>query len=296
MPELPDVITYVEAFNRLLKGSKIQNIVMKSPFVLRTFDPPIESAIGCTIQSFSRLGKRVLWHLDQDLIFVFHLMIAGRFHWKEKPRVLPKSKTDLIAFHFEHGSMMLTEASKKKRASIHVVEGPSQLEPFKRSGIEVLECTQEEFLAQLKAQNRTLKRALTDPNIFSGVGNAYSDEILLEAGLSPLKRTQQLNNEEAIQLFEATRKVLNFWITQFHEELSNGFPEKVTAFRPGMAAHGKYGQPCPKCQTKIQRIRYADNECNYCPRCQTGGKLLADRSLSRLLKGDWPKTIEELEG
>lgn len=293
MPELPDVVVYLQALDRLLAGHAIQKIVIKSPFVLRTFDPPVEDA-QATIVGFGRSGKRIIWNLDNDIRLVFHLMIAGRYHWK-KPGRMPTGKIDLVAFQFEHGTMMFTEASKKKRASLHIVRGDDQLAQFERGGLEVLECTQGEFVERLKLQNRTLKRALTDPTIFSGIGNAYSDEILLAAGLSPLKRTGQLSQAESEKLFDATIKTLNEWIDRLGQSAANSFPEKVTAFRPEMGAHGKYNQPCPKCESLIQRIIYAENECNYCARCQTGGRLLADRSLSRLLKDDWPKTIDELE-
>ncbi|MEL7497396.1 MAG: DNA-formamidopyrimidine glycosylase family protein [Planctomycetota bacterium] len=294
MPELPDVILYLESLQRLLQGRAINRVVLKSPFVLRTFDPPLDDVQG-KIVGFSRIGKRIVWTLDSGIRLVFHLMIAGRFHWKKQPDRLPKSKLELMAFQFDHGTMMFTEASKKKRASLHVVAADSSLESFERGGLEVLEVSAEEFTTRLRQQNRTLKRALTDPTIFSGIGNAYSDEILLAAGLSPLKRTGQLNEGEATRLFEATVNTLRLWMERLREQNEDRFPEKVTAFRPEMIAHGKFNQPCAHCGTAIQRIRYAENECNYCPRCQTGGKLLADRSLSRLLKGDWPKTIDELE-
>lgn len=294
MPELPDVIVYLRSLDKLLGNRILRKTVLKSPFVLRTFEPPIDEAEGRVV-SFSRLGKRILWHLENDIILVFHLMIAGRFHWR-KPGRLPTGKNDLMAFQFDHGTMMFTEASKKKRASLHLVRGESELGPFQRTGLEVLDCSENEFVERLQSQNRTLKRALTDPNIFSGIGNAYSDEILLNSGLSPLKRTGQLKDDESRRLFQAVQSVLQEWIDLLTEQTGDAFPEKVTAFRKEMGAHGKYQKPCPHCGTEIQRIRYAENECNYCPRCQTGGKLLADRSLSRLLKGDWPKTIEELEG
>ena len=299
MPELPDVVVYIESLQRLLTGKKLQKVIIKSPFVLRTFDPPVEEATG-DIAGFDRIGKRIIWRLaagpsaKDPILLVFHLMIAGRFHWK-KPGVLPKGKMDLAAFQFEHGTMMFTEASKKKRASLHIVRGVSALAEFQRDGLEVLTCTRKQFTEQLKVQNRTLKRALTDPSLFSGIGNAYSDEILLNAKLSPLKRTSQLSDDEAVRLYFATTSTLNEWIERLRAQSEGKFPEKVTAFRPEMAAHGKYGKPCPHCDSPIQRIRYAENECNYCARCQTGGKLLADRSLSRLLKDDWPKTIDELE-
>lgn len=293
MPELPDVVVYLQALERLLKGKSLRDTIIKSPFVLRTFEPSIDQAKG-QIVDFSRSGKRIIWHLENEIHLVFHLMIAGRFHWK-KPGRMPTGKTDLVAFQFDHGTMMFTEASKKKRASLHIVCGDNALAQFDRGGLEVFECSPQEFCDRLQSQNRTLKRALTDPTIYSGIGNAYSDEILLAARLSPLKRTSQLSDEESRRLFDATVQTLGEWIERLGRSAADGFPEKVTAFRPEMGVHGKYGEPCPHCQSPIQRIRYAENECNYCARCQTGGKLLADRSLSRLLKDEWPKTIDELE-
>ena len=293
MPELPDIVVYLQALDRQLAGKTLERTIVKSPFVLRTFDPPVEEACGMIV-GFSRSGKRIIWNLENNIRLVFHLMIAGRFHWK-KPGRLPTGKLDLMAFQFDHGTMMFTEASNKKRASLHIVRGDGQLSQFERGGLEVLECSLDEFRERLKLQNRTLKRALTDPTIFSGIGNSYSDEILLAARLSPLRRTSQLDQQEVERLFVATVTTLKQWVARLVETAGDSFPEKVTAFRPEMAVHGKYGQPCPYCQSPIQRIRYAENECNYCARCQTGGKLLADRSLSRLLKDDWPRTIDELE-
>ena len=294
MPELPDVFLYLNSLRRTLGGKRIEKIVAKSPFVLRTFDPPLEEAEGKLVEQFSRIGKRIVWHCENDLRLVFHLMIAGRFHWRP-PERMPASKTDLIAFQFQHGTMMFTEASQKKRASLHVIQGGDVLTQFDRGGLEPLECSEAEFVDRLQFENRTLKRALTDPRIFSGIGNAYSDEILLSAGLSPLKRTSQLKPAESKRLFHATVATLQQWIDRLIEQVGDGFPKKVTAFRPEMMAHGKYGEPCPQCGAIIQRIVYSENECNYCPKCQTGGRLLADRSLSRLLKDEWPKSIEELE-
>ena len=273
----------------------MNHTIIKSPFLLRTFDPPLDAVKGQKVRGFSRLGKRIVWHCEDGIRLVFHLMIAGRFHWKPNQACLPKSKADLAAFHFDHGTMMLTEASSKKRASLHVISADDDLAQFDRGGLEVLDCTADQFRHRIQSQNRTLKRALTDPSILSGIGNAYSDEILLAARLSPLKRTGQLSEEELARLFEGTQSTLRIWIERLLQGQATSFPEKVTAFRPEMMAHGKYQQPCPKCNTPIQRIRYAENECNYCPRCQTGGKLLADRSLSRLLRDDWPRTVEELE-
>lgn len=295
MPELPDIVVYLDALSRLLRGKKIQKAIVKSPFLLRTFDPPLETVEGQSIAGFSRMGKRVIWHCDDETRMVFHLMIAGRFHWKPEKSQLPKSKTDLAAFQFDHGTMMLTEASSNKRASLHIVAPRDNLVQFDRGGLEVLTCSIDQFRERIKSQNRTLKRALTDPTIFSGIGNAYSDEILLESRLSPLKRTRQLSEEEIRRLHTGVQETMQVWIEKLLHATGDSFPEKVTAFRPEMMAHGKFKLPCPKCQTPIQRIRYAENECNYCPKCQTGGKILADRSLSRLLKDDWPKTIEELE-
>lgn len=293
MPELPDILVYVEALDRLLSDQMMSKVIVKSPFVVRTFDPDISELNQQKLQSFTRSGKRIIWQFENSLCLVIHLMIAGRFHWKSKP-MLPKGKNDLAAFQFEHGTMMLTEASKKKRASIHVVQ-QSQISQFDRGGLDVLNCDLDQFQTVLQRENRTLKRALTSPDKFDGIGNAYSDEILLHAGLSPLKRTLQLKEEEIKRLFENTRTQLTFWTDLLRNQTGTNFPEKVTAFRKEMAAHGKFKQPCPICQTPIQRIVYAENECNYCPKCQTGGKILADRSLSRLLKDEWPKTIEELE-
>ncbi len=292
MPELPDIVLYVEALERLLGKQVLQKVVVKSPFVLRTFEPDIASLDGQTIVRFSRLNKQIVFHFANQTCLVVHLMITGRFHWKTK-KVLPKSKTDLAAFQFEHGTMMMTEMSKKKRAAMHVVK-LEELNQFRRNGINVLECTLNDFSDELKKENRTLKRILTSPDRFDGIGNAYSDEILLHAKLSPLKRTSQLSGDEIERLFDASRSQLELWIERLRAQNGDSFPEKVTAFRPEMAAHGKFNQPCPLCNTPIQRIVYAENECNYCPSCQTNGKLLADRSLSRLLKDEWPSSIDDL--
>lgn len=303
MPELPDIVVYVRSLEKFLGGKRLNRAIVKSPFVLRTFDPPLEDAKGLIVDGISRIGKRIVWHLVDDngtdqVNLVFHLMIAGRFHWKKsQPQKLPKGKNDLIAFQFDHGTMMLTEASTKKRASLHVVSYDTSLALFDRGGIELFECTLDQFSSVLVRENRTLKRALTNPANYSGIGNAYSDELLLLARLSPTQRTQNLKPDEIKRLYEATIETMKVWIERLASSTGDKFPEKVTAFRPEMMAHGKYGETCPQCnETKIQRITFADNEWNYCPRCQTGGKLLADRSLSRLLKDDWPKTIEELEG
>lgn len=295
VPELPDVKIYLEALQRTVGSRQINKIDLRSPFVVRTFEPDLFVVEGTTIRRFQRLGKRIVWELDDDLFLVFHLMIAGRFHWK-KAGTKPRTKIDLAAFHFDHGTLMLTEASQKKRASIHVVQGERSLAAYNPGGIDVLACTLEEFRRELLAENRTLKRALTNPRRFDGIGNAYSDEILHAARLSPIKWTGRLNDAEIARLFESTRTTLETWIDRLREQTGDGFPDKVTAFRKEMRVHGKFGHPCPKCDTPVQRIVYADNETNYCPRCQTEGKVLADRSLSRLLKSDWPKSIEELEG
>lgn len=294
MPELPDIVVYIEALERFVGGRTIEGISLRSPFLVRSVDPDLFAAEGKTIRGFRRLGKRIVFELDDHLFLVFHLMIAGRFHWK-KAGAKPRGNTDLAAFHFKHGTLMLTEASQKKRASLHVVRGEHGLVEHQREGLEVLECDEASFRAVLQSENHTLKRALTDPRLFSGIGNAYSDEILHAARLSPTKWTSRLSDDELARLFVAVRSTLRGWIGRLREQTGDRFPEKVTAFRPEMAVHGRFGQPCPVCQTPIQRIVYADNETNYCPCCQTNGKLLADRSLSRLLKDDWPESIDEPE-
>jgi formamidopyrimidine-DNA glycosylase len=294
MPELPDILSYLEALRRRIVGQQLLKITVRSPFLVRTVEPDLHSLEGQTIVELSRLGKRVVWHFPGERYLVFHLMIAGRFHWK-RAGTLPRGKSDLAAFAFESGTLLLTEASQKKRASLHVVLGTAALAAHRREGIEPLECSLEQFRESLTRENHTLKRALTDPRLFSGIGNAYSDEILHAAMLSPVTLTSRLNSDEIERLFAAARDVLARWTSRLVEKARESFPEKVTAFRPEMAVHGRFGQPCTVCGTTVQRIRYADNETNYCPRCQTGGKLLADRSLSRLLKSDWPRTIEEWE-
>ena len=291
MPELPDVTVYVEAIEARVRGSKLLGIRVASPFVVRTFDPPLGAAAGKSVLAVRRLGKRIVFELDGGLFLVVHLMIAGRFKWLERGAKVP-ARLGLAAFDFEAGTLVLTEAATKKRASIHLVRS---LDDFRRGGIEPLESTPAQFEAALRAENHTLKRALTDPRLFSGIGNAYSDEILHRARLSPVLLTQKLGADEAARLYQATQAVLTEWTSRLRKDAEKGFPEKVTAFRPEMAVHGKYKQPCPVCGTAVQRIAYADNETNYCPRCQTGGKLLSDRSLARLLHDDWPRTIEELE-
>ena len=285
---------YLAALERFVKGHAIVSVQIRSPFLLRSFEPDIHESVDRRVLNFDRMGKRIVWELEQDLFWVFHLMIAGRFQWR-KPQVMPRGKNDLMAVGFEHGTLLMTEASKKKRASLHLVDNRNDLANFKRGGLEVLDCGIDDFADVLRSENRSIKRALTDPNKFSGIGNAYSDEILLEAGLSPFKRTGSLSDDEIERLFQATSTILRSWVETLKKETGSKFPSKVTAFRPQMMAHGKFNEPCPKCQTKIQRVRYSENEMNYCPRCQTGGKVLADRSLSRLLKDEWPKTIEELE-
>ena len=294
MPELPDVLAYLTGLRRLLGGRKIGAIQLRSPFLVRTFEPRLDAAVGRRIVGFRRLGKRIVWALEEDLFLVIHLMIAGRFHWK-KAGTKPTRKIDLVAFHFDSGTMLLTEAGSKKRASLHVVEGEAGLAGHDPGGLEVLEADLDAFAEVLKRRNHTLKRALTDPRLFSGIGNAYSDEILHAARLSPVKWTSRLSDEEVTRLYAATRSTLTDWCTRLQAEADVAFPEKVTAFRPEMAVHGRYGKPCPVCDTTVQEIAYASNETNYCPRCQTDGKVLADRQLSRMLKDDWPKTIEDLE-
>ncbi|MFO0802091.1 MAG: DNA-formamidopyrimidine glycosylase family protein [Gemmataceae bacterium] len=294
MPELPDIAVYIEALESRLRGRRLERVRIAHPFLVRTFDPPLDSTFGKTVRGFRRLGKRIVFELDDELFLVLHLMIAGRLHWKEPGAKIP-GKVGLAAWDFEHGTLTLTEAGTKRRASLHVVKGESALAAHNPAGLEVLECDAAAFHAVLRKHNHTLKRALTDPRLFSGIGNSYSDEILHRARLSPLTWTSRLSEADSRKLFEAVGAVLHEWTARLRKETGEKFPEKVTAFRPGMAVHGRFGQPCPVCGTAVRRIVYAENETNYCPRCQTGGKVLADRALSRLLKGDWPKTIEELE-
>jgi len=293
MPEFPDVTIYVESVRLRIVGQPLLRIRFTSPFLLRSVDPPVHEADGKTVLALRRIGKQIVWQLEDGLFLVFHLMIAGRFHWRKVGANAP-GKIGLAAFDFPDGTLLLTEASTKKRASLHLVKGESSLAQFNRGGIEVLESTVEEFQRALRSENHTLKRALTDPRLFSAIGNAFSDEILHTAQLSPLLLTQKLSDLQVKTLFEATRRTLTEWTDRLRAQTGSEFPEKVTAFHEEMAVHGKYGKPCPICGTKVQRIVYAENECNYCPKCQTGGKMLADRSLSRLLKDDWPKTIDEL--
>ncbi len=294
MPELPDVAVYIQALEKRILRRRLERIRVASPFLLRTASPPLASAEGRTVVALRRVGKRICIGMEGGLWLVLHLMIAGRLHWKKRDAKLSPPR-GLAAFDFENGTLLWTEAGSKKRASLHVVAGEAGLTAVDPGGLETLDNDLEAFGAALTSANHTLKRALTDPRLFSGIGNAYSDEILFQARLSPLALTQKMKPEEIKRLFEATRASLNEWIARLREEAGEEFPEKVTAFRPGMAVHGRYKEPCPRCGAKIQRIRYASNETNYCPNCQTGGKLLADRSLSRLLRADWPKTPEDLE-
>jgi formamidopyrimidine-DNA glycosylase len=294
MPELPDVVVYIEALERRVIGQTLQRIRLASPFLLRSVEPPLGEACGKKVLGLRRLGKRIVIELEGDLYLIIHLMIAGRFHWKPAGAKVP-GKLGLAAFDFPAGTLILTEAGTKKRASLHLVRGEEALREHGRSGLEVLDADLASFHDALTRENHTLKRSLTDPRFFSGIGNAYSDEILHAAKLSPVKQTRQLNDEEAERLYHATKKTLRDWIEQLRQEAGENFPEKVTAFRKDMAVHGKYKQPCPVCGSPVQRIVYAENETNYCARCQTGGKLLADRALSRLLKQDWPRTLEEME-
>ena len=292
MPELPDVTVYVEALRSRIVGQVVREVKIASPFVLRSVDPPISAAAGRTVTGIERLGKRIVIGLDGDLWIVIHLMIAGRFRWLA-PDKRPPGKLGLAGFIFETGALWLTEAGTKRRASLHLVAGRASLVQFERGGLEPLEMTPEQFAARLKSENHTLKRSLTDPRLFSGIGNSYSDEILHRAQLSPLTLTRKLGDTEIAQLFEATRDVLNEWTVRLRAEAGSGFPEKVTAFRPGMAVHGRYGEPCPVCGSPVQRIVYAENECNYCARCQTRGVILADRALSRLLHDSFPRSLDE---
>jgi formamidopyrimidine-DNA glycosylase len=294
VPELPDVTIYLEALERRILGRTLENIRIASPFVVRTYDPPIGSVKAQPVERLARVGKRIALGFPDDVWLVIHLMIAGRLHWKEPGAKLARGY-GLAAFDFADGTLTFTEASPKKRASIHMVRGEAGLRALDAGGIDVMASDLPAFRAALTAENHTLKRALTDPRLLSGIGNAYSDEILHRAQLSPIAMTAKLTDQEFARLHDATKTVLAEWIDRFRAQTGEKFPEKVTAFRPEMAVHGKYRQPCPVCGTPVQRIVHADNETNYCPRCQTGGRLLADRSLSRLLKSDWPKTIDELE-
>jgi formamidopyrimidine-DNA glycosylase len=294
MPELPDIAAYITALETRIVGQPIQQIRLASPFLLRTAQPPLTSVEGRVVCQLRRIGKRIAIAVNGDLWLVLHLMIAGRLHWRALGAKLG-GRQNLAALDFPNGSLVLTEAGAKHRASLHVIAGEEALQSLDPGGIDVLAGDLDSFRAALTAENRTLKRALTDPRIVSGIGNAYSDEILHTAQLSPITHTLKLTPQEWERLYVATRETLTLWIDRFQKDAAASFPEKVTAFRPGMAVHGRFGEPCPRCGEKIQRIRYADNETNYCARCQTGGKVLADRSLSRLLGSDWPRTLDELE-
>jgi formamidopyrimidine-DNA glycosylase len=293
MPELPDIVAYIEALQPRILGQPIQNILISSPFLLRSVDPTLSEVYGKKVTHLRRLGKRIVFEIDGDLFLIIHLMIAGRLHWRDAGS---KAKgRGLATFIFPSGTLVLTEAGTKKRASMYLVRGEAGLAGHDPGGLDIFEVDLASFRSTLTRENHTLKRALTDPHLFSGIGNAYSDEILHAAGLSPLKLTKGLKESEVQTLFEATQRTLGLWLEKLRRDAKETFPEKVTAFRPDMAVHGRYGLPCPKCGTPIQRIVSAENEANYCPVCQTGGRLLADRALSRLLKEDWPRTLEEME-
>jgi formamidopyrimidine-DNA glycosylase len=294
MPELPDITVYVERLTSLVGSARLERVRLKSPFLLRSVSPPIAAVNGKVVQGVRRLGKRIVFELEGELFLVLHLMISGRLHWKKAGAALG-GRISLAAFDFEAGSLVLTEASSRKRASLYVVQGEGELALHDRGGVEPLGSTYAQFKEKLLLENRTLKRALTSPHLFSGIGNAYSDEILHAAGLSPVTLTSRLSPADIKKLHRATQATLKRWIEVLRAESKDSFPEKVTAFRPDMAVHGKYREPCPTCGTAVQRIRYAENEINYCPRCQTDGRMLADRSLSRLLGSDWPKTVEDWE-
>jgi formamidopyrimidine-DNA glycosylase len=294
MPELPDILLYLHALRPRIVGQSITGVRLVSPFLLRSIDPPLESIIGRRVTDLHRIGKRLVIEMEGELFLVIHLMIAGRFRWKPARASVP-GKIGLLAIDFENATLIMTEAGTKRQASLYVVQGRAGLERHDPGGIDAMNIDLATFVAALQRENHTLKRTLTDPHVFSGIGNAYSDEILHAAKLSPFKQTSGLTDEEAARLFDATRSVLTAWIDRLQEETGEAFPEKVTAFREGMAVHGRYGKPCPVCGSPVQRIAYASNEANYCVTCQTGGRLLADRSLSRLLREDWPRTLEELE-
>ena len=294
MPELPDILAYRKALEDRLVGQPLEAVRLGSPFLLRSVEPPLSEAHGRRVLAVRRIGKRLVLALDGDLFLVLHIMIAGRLHWKKRG-VKVGGRLSLAAFDFPSGTLLLTEASQKKRASLHLVRGKRELEAFDRGGLDVLASDLPAFREALARENRTLKRALTDPRLFDGIGNAYSDEILHSARLSPVKLTSRLTEEESERLWSAARETLERWSARLVTKAQAEFPEKVTAFREGMAVHGRFGKPCPDCGSPVQRIVYAENEANYCAECQTGGKLLADRALSQLLKSDWPKTLEELE-
>ena len=294
MPELPDVELYLAALRQRIVGQTLERVRLGTPFVLRSVEPPLDAVAGRKVHGLRRLGKRIVWEMGDELFLVFHLMIAGRFRWRDAGSAIPK-KLGLAAFDFAAGTLVLTEAATQKRASLHVVRGERELARHDPGGLDVMSAGEEEFAAALRRENHTLKRALTDPHLFSGIGNAHSDEILHRARLSPFKLTQQLTAAEARTIFASTRETLREWTERLQEETGGKFPEKVTAFRDGMAVHGRFGKPCPQCGTAVQRIVHGEHEVNYCPSCQTEGRLLADRSLSRLLKSDWPRTLDELE-
>jgi formamidopyrimidine-DNA glycosylase len=294
MPELPDIVVYIEALDRRINGRRLERLRLANPFLLRSVEPSPEEVEGKLVRGLRRIGKRIVIEVEGEIFLVLHLMIAGRLHWKPVGAKLP-GKVGLAAFDFPNGTLTWTEAGSKRRASLHLVRGEKELARHNPGGVEVLPGDEDSFRGALLCENHTLKRSLTDPRLFSGIGNAYSDEILHRAKLSPLAQTSKLSEEEISRLFAATRDTLLDWLDRQRREARDGFPENVTAFREDMAVHGKFGKPCPVCQAPVQRIVYAENETNYCPRCQTNGKVLADRSLSRLLKDDWPRTVEELE-
>jgi formamidopyrimidine-DNA glycosylase len=294
MPELPDIVVYIECLRLRIVGQCLDGVRIASPFLVRTYDPPLPALQGKRILEIRRMGKRIILCFEDEFFLILHLMIAGRLHWRPRGTKMP-TKAGLAAFDFNTGTLLLTEAGSKRRASLYLVRGEDALRQIDPGGIEVLEADLGAFRASLVKENHTLKRALADPRIFSGIGNAYSDEILHRARLSPLKRTDQITAEEVARLHRAAQEILISWTERLRQDAGTNFPERVTAFRPGMAVHGRYREPCPDCGTPVQRITYAENETNYCPSCQTGGKLLADRSLSRLLKSDWPRSLEELE-
>ncbi|CAM2067605.1 DNA-(apurinic or apyrimidinic site) lyase [Sulfidibacter corallicola] len=295
MPELPDIVTYLDALDRYFRDQTLERIRLVSPFLLRSVEPPLDRAHGRRVLGFRNLGKRVVWELEGDLFLVFHLMIAGRFHLK-KAGAKTRRKFDLAAFDFAEHSLFLTEAGTKKRASLHLIHGASALAEQDPGGLDLFQTDLAQFRTRLQAENRTLKRRLTDPRQFSGIGNAFSDEILHAARLSPFKRTQQMTDEEIARLFDICRSLLQRWTERLKTQVGKGFPEKVTAFREDFAVHGRYGQPCPDCGKPVQRIVHAENESNYCAACQTGGRMLSDRALARLLQEDWPRTLDEWEG
>jgi formamidopyrimidine-DNA glycosylase len=293
MPELPDILVYLEALEKRILGRRLENVRIQSPFLVRSYEPAPAAAVGRTVRSLRRLGKRIAIELDEQLWLVIHLMIAGRLHWKPAGSLL-SGKNQLAAWDFAEGTLLLTEAGAKRRASLHVVAGEASLRQHDPGGLEIFSASVDDFQQALQLRNHTVKRALADPRLFSGIGHAYSDEILHRARLSPFAQTQKLSGDSIDRLFAATRAVLQEWTDRLRREAGDGFPQKVTAFRPEMAVHGRFGKPCPVCAAPVQRIRYADNETNYCPGCQTQGQILADRSLSRLLKDDWPRHLDDL--